>query len=412
MVLWRISAMMFSSVGTIWAARCLGPANLGISGFIHTGVAQAALLAGLLPDAFLVRSYKNAATSEERRRLIQLALSTRLFLALILVLAGTVAGFAAGVPPTWRLAFFAGLPLLVLNGLNAGWLLQAQENQPAQYRTQFITSALSCGLYLLLFRPGVGPGADLLVALAAATVSFVLIWRATRSGPLAGYFRRFRWSDLRETFRESRNLYLTRILIYLYTQFEIPLVGYLVSVEELGMYRSAHGLKTTLWSFLSMIPLLLYPRFVEWHRRSPDLLYRNQWKLFRAFSAAAVVLGILAFAASPWIYPWIYGEAFRPAAIPFAMLVTSLFLILLNNLFGYGLWSQGKDGTMLRITVVTALVSVAANLVLIPRHGMHGAAAVNILSEGLILLLTIFATTTAHRRRRATQSRDLAHHED
>jgi len=155
----------------------------------------------------------------------------------------------------------------------------------------------------------------------------------------------------------------------------------------------------TVWTFLSMIPMLLYPRFLEWQKISPDLLYRNQWKLFRFMSAGAVALTAAAFLLSPAVYPMIFGPEFARASIPFAMLVGSICIILLNNLFSYGLWSQGKDRSMLGISIVAAMTSLSLNFLVIPKFGMMGAAAVNIVAEGLILVLTIRATVINHRRR-------------
>jgi O-antigen/teichoic acid export membrane protein len=159
----------------------------------------------------------------------------------------------------------------------------------------------------------------------------------------------------------------------------------------------------TVWTFLSMIPMLLYPRFLEWQKVSPDLLYRNQWKLFRVMSIGALALTAAAFLLSPVVYPMIFGAEFARASIPFAMLVGSICIILLNNLFSYGLWSQGKDRSMLGISIVAAVTSLCLNFLVIPRFGMTGAAAVNIIAEGLILGLTIRATVINYRKVKAAE---------
>ncbi|MEQ1841374.1 MAG: oligosaccharide flippase family protein [Verrucomicrobiales bacterium] len=404
MLVWRISAMLLTSIGTIWTARCLGPTNLGISGFIQTGLGQASILIGILPDSFLIRSYKAATTDRERRDLLELATTIRLALALGVAVIALVAGFVVGVPETWRLSFFSGLPQLLILALNVSWLMQAKEDQPAQYRVQFYTAIVSTTLCVIFFRPGIGPGADLVVGAVSGIAATFVGWRLAKESPFWTYLRRIRPVAAWKVFKESRLVYITGIVIYLYTQFELPLVGYLCSVEELGLYRSAQGLKMTLWTFLSIIPLLLYPRFLEWQRVSPDLLYRNQWKLFRVLAICAVFLSGSAFVLSPSVYPMIFGAAFAPAAIPFAMLVTSLCIILLNNLFSYGLWSQGKDVSMLGISIVAAVASLTLNFLLIPHFGMKGAAAVSILSESLILAMTIRVTIINYRRGRPVES--------
>ena len=398
MLLWRISAMLFTSVGTIWTARCLGPENLGISGFIQTGLIQAVLLIGILPDSFLIRSYKQAASPQERRELLELATTILFSLASAIVVIAFLAGFVIDLPPTWRLSYFCGLPVFLAISLNIAWLMQAKEDQPAQYRGQFYSAIVTTSLSLLFLRPGAVPGSDMVLAAIAGIASCAIMWRCAGEAQFWNYLRPVKISRAWSLFAQSRIVYITGIIIYLYTQFELPLVGYLHSVEELGLYRSAHGLKMTVWTFLSIIPMLLYPRFLEWHKVSPALLYENQWKIFRYMVLGALALTGAAFALSPFVYPLIFGMEFARAAMPFAMLVGSLCIILLNNVFAYGLWSQGKDRAMLAISVVGAVLSLILNFVAIPKFGMMGAAVVNVVVEIVILALTIRVTILNHRQ--------------
>jgi O-antigen/teichoic acid export membrane protein len=398
MLIWRISAMLFTSVGTVWTARCLGPANLGISGFIQTGMIQVMLLIGILPDSFLIRSYKKATTDQERRELVELATTILFSLASAIALIALIAGLVIDIPANWRLAYFCGLPVLIVTALNIAWLMQAKEDQPAQYRAQFYSAIVTTSLSILFLRPGAAAGSDMVLAAIAGIASCGIMWRCAGESQFWNYLRPVKLARAWGVFRASGIVYITGIIIYLYTQFELPLVGYLHSVEELGLYRSAHGLKMTVWTFLSIIPMLLYPRFLEWHKISPQLLYENQWKIFRYMFAGGVALTGAAFLLSPFVYPRIFGAQFAPAAIPFAMLVGSLCIILLNNLFSYGLWSQGKDRAMLGISIVGAVMSLGLNFLIIPKYGMTGAAVVNLIVEGFILGLTIWVTVQNHRR--------------
>jgi len=50
---WRLGSLVAGFAGSVWAARCLGPDNLGISSMITATVAQLGLLIGLNQDANL-----------------------------------------------------------------------------------------------------------------------------------------------------------------------------------------------------------------------------------------------------------------------------------------------------------------------------------------------------------------------
>jgi len=215
MLTWRISAMLFTSIGTIWTARCLGPANLGISGFIQTGMAQAVLLIWILPESFLIRAYKLAATDLERRELLELATTMRVVLASGIAFIALLAGLLIDLPDNWRLSYFCGLPVLLVTALNIAWLMQAKEDQPAQYRAQFYTAIVTTTLSLVLLRPGAVAGADMVVAAISGIASCAIMWRCAGEGQFWRYVRRFDVAVAWNIFRDGRIVYITGIVIYL-----------------------------------------------------------------------------------------------------------------------------------------------------------------------------------------------------
>lgn len=97
---------------------------------------------------------------------------------------------------------------------------------------------------------------------------------------------------------------------------------------------------------------------------------------------------LAAFFFAPYVYKLLYGPAFLSAAYPFALLLVSKMIAVLNGIFGWGLWAQHRDGLMLRLTVATAVISLPLNFYLIPHQGLLGAAAVGVICEALMLLVT------------------------
>lgn len=179
---------------------------------------------------------------------------------------------------------------------------------------------------------------------------------------------------------------ITGIVVYIYTQSEAPLLGYLGSLEEMGRYRSATNLIGVAQSFLSMIPILLYPRFIEWLKAGPQALWSRQIQLAALAVCLAAPVAALAFLLAPRVFLYIFGPPFAAAALPFSLLLTSKLVVVVNGIFGWGLWAMKKDKQMLLVMVLAAVFSMSANLFLIPRFGMFAAASVNLASELLILI--------------------------
>jgi O-antigen/teichoic acid export membrane protein len=357
------------------------------------------LLVNILPNTYLVRRYKESGSDEERLRLIETSTSLRVTLSLAAMMTCAIVGCCLSISPEWRLSVVMGIPLIGVNVCDAGWLVQAQEAQPAQYRTNFwnaLIVALSSAVFL---HPGSGTGSDLVLALVAGGVGLIILWRY--AGFLC-FWKLIQWNRLRNLGADVQGglwLYLTGIVVYIYVGFQVPLVGYLVSVQELGLYRVAISLCTGFNSFLVMIPTLLYPRFIVWKTESPEKLWIFQKRIAWMVSGIGIFVVGAAFIFSPTVFPIAYGAVFGPAAIPFALLMTAKVIAVLNGVFAWGLWSLGRDRTMFVIMMGGALVSVLLNIMFIPRYGMNAAAIVNIISECLILGGTLFLSSRINRRK-------------
>jgi O-antigen/teichoic acid export membrane protein len=370
--------------GAAWATRCLGPEKIGISGMIAATAGQMALFVTCSLDTLFIRRYKDAATEMERRAWIEIVMSQRFFFSLFLGLAGMLVAWVLHPPGPWWLGIIAALPLFVLSSILPGWVNVAQEDLPANFKAVAISSVFMAVLYILFFRPGQATGSDLLVATLSMALQFVVLSQCAlkRLWPLPIHWRKIRefWPVL----REGRWLFVTGLLIYVYINLEVPMLGYLSSLAELGKYRVATNLVGSAQQVLTLAPLLLYPRFVEWRKLGADVLWRKQLRLAGLFLALGVPVCVLAFLFSPFVFRLLYGSAFADAAMPFAVLFTSKVVVLVSGLFSYGLWAQSEDRKVFWVVLPTAVISFVCNYLLLPRYGMSAACNVNLLSEVLV----------------------------
>jgi O-antigen/teichoic acid export membrane protein len=191
--------------------------------------------------------------------------------------------------------------------------------------------------------------------------------------------------------KEVRWLFLTAVVCYVYTSLDGSLLGYLHSLHELGLARPAGQLVSSLNQFFALVPLLLYPRLIQWNKVGADFLWERQKKLGWILALGSVPIALGAFVLAPFVFPLLYGREFAASAYPFVILLTSKLVVLVNGIFGWGLWAKGEDIVLLKIMSVVAIVSLSLNLVLIPKWGLLGSTFVNLASESLILVLTFHA---------------------
>jgi O-antigen/teichoic acid export membrane protein len=377
---------LVSVAGTAWATRCLGPEKLGISTFITATAGQIGLFVTFSLDTLFVRRYKNAATEEERESWIALAMSQRFFFSLILGLAGILVAWFLHPPSQWWLGIIAALPFLVLGMVPPVWVNLAQEDLPANFKAAAISAVFTAVLYFIFFRPGQATGSDLVVLDLGMALQFVILTRAAlkRLWPLPIHWRKVRefWPVL----REGRWMFISGLVIYIYMSLEVPMLFYLSSAEECGKYGVATRLVAAAQQVLTLVPMLLFPRFVEWRKQGAEVLWRKQLRLAALFLALGLPVCVLAFLLSPLVFRLLYTEIFASAAIPFAVLFVSKIVAVLNGLFTFGLWAQSEDRKVFWVVLPTAIISFACNYLLLPRYGMSAACCVNLLSEVLVLI--------------------------
>ncbi|SRR5579871_2595388 len=378
----------FAALGSVWAARCLGPLNFGISGMVQSlALFSGAFLAVIYPPV-LVRDYKNLESDKKRNRLIQVTNSFRLAVALLFCV------LAAGVmalrlePPSFHFAGWFFLPILFLTALQPTWIFQAAEKQQFQSMLAVLQPALVALYYAVVIRPGMSAGWDLLgITLVTAAVTFIY-WRAVfkLTHFQDSFFAWDGWREMGELVVKSRWLFLFFLCTYVYNNLDQPLLGWLSSLEEQGKYRTAVRVTDAAQGFLTILPSIFFPRFIEWRKKGEEFFWGRQTKLLAGGALLGAVTAALAFLIIPSAYTPVFGSAYAQAAFPCAILLSAKIVDCLGQVYSLGLMTDHNyDKKVLAAGVLTATVSLGSNLLFIPKFGMTTAACVNLLSETLML---------------------------
>lgn len=387
MVLWRVASLVLTFSSSVWVARCLGPEEMGRSGFILATGGQVLLFLVVCPNTFAIRLVKESNGSADA---IASVVTARAYMSVLYLVVLGIAYLSGLIPDEWSFLVLIGFLYPVLVALDAGWLLQAQENQPAQYKSGAVLAIVGFTYAAVFIRPGGLASEDLTARMLSTLAGVGAAWWLTRRGSPFRYITLTQWKRTWNAFWESRILLLTEFVIYIFIGLEVPMLAYLSTVEELGMYRTAVQLVAAANSFLIMLPMLYYPRFIEWQKISSLYLWKMQKRFFLFAVLVVVPIVLITLAVGPWAYSLVFGAEFSRAGFPFALLLVSKLVVILNGIFAWGQWARSKDGSMLGIFFVVAVFSLCSNLVFIPRYGMMGAASINLTSEVFILFLTFW----------------------
>jgi O-antigen/teichoic acid export membrane protein len=391
----QINALRFVSLaigfgGSIWSSRCLGPEKLGISGMIIGTIAPLVLLVNLNQRAHYIRLYRGHPTEAEKDHFVTVVSTFRIAISVAVMLIAIPVLLLGHFGPEWYLALVAAFPYFFLSANAPDWLLQSQDNIPAITRSVTVQALIATTIYLLTFRPGVPAGSDLLVQNIALSIATAYAWWAAFHGRK---LKLFQWSALGEIapiLREGGWLIANGVSIYVYTTLEVPLVGWLYSLSEVGIYRTSMVLVGGVGAFIGYLPILLYPRMLEWKQVGPHYLWQKQRRVLLGFSLFTVLLSIGAFLLAPLAYHYIYGPSFQGGAYPFAFLLTAKMMAVMNGIMDWGMLAQRRDRAVFSIMLLVAIFSVGTNMLVIPHLGALGASAVNMTSEMLLFTLFFF----------------------
>jgi O-antigen/teichoic acid export membrane protein len=174
------------------------------------------------------------------------------------------------------------------------------------------------------------------------------------------------------------------------------LLANLMSFEHVGLYAAARqiamGLALVIQAFNRAYTPWLYGELSaadapERGRR----VVRVSYGYFLALASLAFVVGI----ASPWI-ALVLGDTFRASAVLLPYLAAGVVMTgMYNVLAGYLMFTR-RTGELSGITIFSALLSVAATILLVRSNGMIGAAQAFMLTQAALFLMTWWRAQRAH----------------
>jgi O-antigen/teichoic acid export membrane protein len=161
-----------------------------------------------------------------------------------------------------------------------------------------------------------------------------------------------------------------------------------VGRDGVGIYAIAVGVTESIWFVANAVAVVLVPRLTRVHSDEAaeltPLFCRHT--LFLSLLGAAAV-GV----ASPVLLPIMFGNAFAPAVVAVWWLLPGTVALAATKVLAGYIFSQGKPLINSYITVASLIVTVVADLVLIPLFGVPGAAAASSLAYTTSLALSLAA---------------------
>ncbi len=382
----------------IWSmmlARRLNPEGFGA----YMYIAAVAVMIGMISDYGLanltIRDVARALAVSERALTHTMALRTLLALFAYALYAGLVfalPGFDGVIEP----ALIFGLTIFTvswINGYNA--ILNAHEQLHWSSFMNALTPLLTLTAGLLLLAMGwglLGAAVASVFAGAAVLAAEISLFRAKR----IGFSRSLSLSTIVNLLRRSFPFFLVALLSTVNVSIDSVLLESLSGKQAVGLYSAAFKLLVSLMILPAAISDAVFP---IWSRDAAGGSAPNRLALRRVlrwlFIAGVLTAGVILAAAEPLIR-LLYGAKFVAAGPALRLLSLALVFMFLSAPLTVRLMVANRLRAVLITFALVVAADILGNLLLIPRCGLIGAAAVRLFAEALNFSLQILFISKAH----------------
>lgn len=200
----------------------------------------------------------------------------------------------------------------------------------------------------------------------------------------------FDWNEWKTLTLATLPVGLTLIFNLVYFRADTFVLSFMKPISDVGTYGAAYKLfevaLTPPTFFLNALYPILISKFNE-DRLHFQKIVRYSSVALASASAAAAIIGI---GFAPFIIHLIYGEKFNDSILPFRILLASLPIFYLSNLYMWLLILLKKQTPMFYIYTLGMIINVLLNLYFIPHFTYIASALITGVSEALILICTFF----------------------
>ena len=193
---------------------------------------------------------------------------------------------------------------------------------------------------------------------------------------------------LRQLFIKSLPLAPISLFSFMMLWADTVMVGYFLDNEKVALYNVAAKVSYISLFFLGALDATIYPRLLAVYKHQPERLWRFFWQ-----ATALVVVVLFAVTGVMYLLSDYLLLTFKPeylaAAGVLALLLIAQLLRATSLTFSFLFIAREKVRFLNISLTIAMIVNLAANILLIPRYGIEGAAIATLMANGTLVALVI-----------------------
>ncbi|MFN7398561.1 MAG: flippase [Sandaracinobacter sp.] len=363
-----------------WVARTLGPEQFGLLSYAIAAVAVFSAVSTLGFGELLIREFVRY--PDRREIILSSALLLRL-LAGVLTLLLTCAFILVWEKGDQQLF---GIVMIIASGPIAQAIDVVDLYFQAENKVMGIVLLRNVSFLAVCTARVIAIQADAPVEIFAAitTVELILvgllIWARAKWAGIGLALSNVRKAESIRLVREAWPLMLRLLAIGIYMRVDQLMIGRMLGSGDVGVYSAAVRISEVWYLVLVAASQAATPRLAALHAGDQELYRLRLIQVMRALAILSVLVAVCMSLAAPHLIAFLYGPGFAAASDVLIIHVWAGLPVALGLVAGTWLVNSGLVRFGLYQAIAGAIVSVGANLILLPIMGIAGAAIAALLS--------------------------------
>jgi O-antigen/teichoic acid export membrane protein len=202
-------------------------------------------------------------------------------------------------------------------------------------------------------------------------------------------FKKINRNLVRSSFSYGMSIYAALLISYLNLRMDMYLVKYLTQNDvSVGYYSIAVGIAEMAWMLPESVASVLFPVVAASKKKEDGITKTVLSVKYTLLFMLIAIFGVIAFA-KPAI-TLVYGKQYLPAYMSIVFLAPGIVFYPVMKILGVDIAARGRPGFVTATTLLGFIVNTLANLFLIPKYGIAGAAMASTFSYTSMSLMVMF----------------------
>ena len=247
---------------------------------------------------------------------------------------------------------------------------------------------LLAGVFLA-FRYDLGLRGIIFATVAGSAVNFLLQFFFSRQ--IARIKFEFDWELWKKIMVKSWPLAITITFNLLYLKTDTLILSLVKTQSEVGIYGAAYKVIDVLVTLPFLFSGIILPILtLAWSEMNKERFNNTLQRSFEVMAICAFPLVAGTWAVSGRVMGLVAGKDFIAAGPVLNILIIAAGIIFLGTVFAHAIIAVDRQKSIIPAYIFTAITSIIAYLIFIPRYSYFGAAWVTVYSEAVIAFFSFY----------------------